>query len=402
MLHSCLEIESAEDFLSLRTGWDQLLAECSYPSAFCSWEWAWEWWRHFCADDPARCRLLVAQAYGPDGTLIGLAPFHFPATHAGPLRLRPLRPLGTRMHCQVDDMTEEPILLLHRACPSEALAGLWAALRTAPGRADWDLVHLRRMRRADDPDLRSVWRRLPGTAPFLLTRPLRRLGQTRALPGSWPEFRASLGKSMRDNAAYYPRLLTRHGHDWSVQIARTPSEVACAVPTLIRLHGRRAESGHGPAHVDHLPGDAQKRFLEDVLVRLAGQGMAAVAVLRIGGTPIAAQAVLQAGGRLTFYYSGFDTDWHRYSPVTVLHLALLKDAIERGVTSVDYLPGVEPWKTRWAVESEWVLDELSCLSATPRALLRNVWRGVTFWRSQRHGGRCNCGFCSRTEQERAG
>ncbi len=401
MLYSCRELKTDDDWLRLRGPWNALLARCSLPSPFCTWEWAWEWWRHFGAESGPPCRLLAALAYSGSGELIGLAPFYFPAAPSGPLRLRPLRPLGTRLRCRVDDMTEEPILLLDRDHAGPALARIWEALRAWPGRAEWDLIHLRGMRRAGDPRLAGLWRRLPGTAPFLLTRASRRLGQTRRLPPSWPEFRASLSKSMRDNAAYYPRLLTRDGHEWAVRIARTPAEVAAATPALIRLHGRRAESERGPAHMDHLPGAAQKRFLGNVLVRLAGQGKAAVALLEVGGTAIAAQATLEAEGRLTFYYSGFDTDWHKYSPVTVLHLALLEDAIRRGVGGVDYLPGPEPWKTRWGVDAEWTLDEVSCLSVHPRALLRSAWRSVIRRQSRRRGLSCECGFCSLADQQAA-
>ena len=398
-LNICREITTAEEFKGLQAEWNALLAECSYPSPFCTWEWAWEWWRHFGGGAASGYRLLVALAYRPEGTLIGLAPFFFPGAQAGPLRLRPLRPLATRIRCMVDDMTEEPIILLHHKATEEALRGVWTALSAWKGRRDWDLLHLRLMRRASEPDLCSVWRQMPGTLPFVLPRSSRRLGQTRSLPRSWPEFRQSLGKSMRDNVAYYPRLLTREGHAWSVRIARTPQEVAAAMPSLISLHGCRARSERGPAHLDHLPGPAQKRFLRDVLVRLSAQDMAAVALLEINGTPIAAQTVLETRGRMTFYYSGFDPHWHRYSPVTVLHIALLQDAIARGLTTLSYLPEAETWKTRWGTEAEYVYDELSCLSVHPRALLRSAWRRVTYWRSRRRGSACECGFCTPAEQE---
>ncbi|MGI4789793.1 MAG: GNAT family N-acetyltransferase [Janthinobacterium lividum] len=397
-LNICREIATDEEFISLREEWNALLNECSYPTPFCSWEWAWEWWNHFCKGDPSGYRLLVAQAHNSEGRLIGLAPFVFPGTLAGPLRLRPLRPLATRMRCMVDDLTEEPVILLRRGMTEEALQGLWAALSAWKGCGHWDLVHLRLMRHVSEPDIGSLWRQMPRTRLFVLTRASQRIGQTRSLPRSWPEFRKSLGKSMRDNVAYYPRLLTRDGHSWSVRIVRAPEEMALAASFLIGLHGDRARSQHGPSHLNHLPGPNQKQFLQDVLVRLSYQDMAAIALLEIDGVPIAAQSVLETGGRMTFYYSGFDTHWHRYSPVTVLHIALLQDAILRGMTEIDYLPGAEPWKTRWNMEPEYVYDELSCLSINPRALFRSVWRKVIFWRSQRRGSYCACGYCSPVEQ----
>lgn len=396
---TCHEIITEKDFLSLRESWNALLAQCSYPTPFCRWEWAWEWWHSFAKNTAPGFRLLIVQAYQADGVLIGLAPFYFPSEAAGPLHLRPLRPLGTRIHCLVDDLTEEPLLLLHHDFAEEALQGLLAGLMHWPGRAAWDLIHLRQMRRLADPKLYALWRKTPARFPFVLTRAKEREGQTRSLPSNWPEFRRSLSRSMRDNIPYYPRLLTREGHDWSVRIARTPPEVAEAARLVVALHGARAQSKRGPTHFDHMPTAVHHQFFVDILTLFCQNEMAAVAVLEVAGVPIAAQSVLEFDGRLTFYYSGFDPHWYRYSPITVLHIALLQDAIERGLTSVDYLPEAEPWKTRWGTQPEYLYDELSCLSINPRSLFRNAWKTVTRFRSRLRGSYCECGFCTPEEQK---
>lgn len=395
---SCHEITTDAQFLALRACWNALLTRCDYPTPFCTWEWAWEWWRRFGGAASPGYRLIVAEACDAAGLLVGLAPFFFPAGGAGPLRLRPLRPLATRIHCLVDDLTEEPLILLDANAPEAAFEALCRALLTWPGRSDWDLIHLRLLRRVGTREIGPLWRRLPSTFPFVLTRPKKRLGQTRCLPAAWPEFRRSLSKSMRDNTAYYPRLLTREGHSLSVTILREPEAVSEAARTLISLHACRSQSERGPAHTNHLPGADQQAFLQGILTRLAGQGMAAVALLEVDGKTIAAQSVLECAGCLTFYYSGFDPCWHRYSPITILHAALIQDALTRGLTGLDYLPEAEPWKTRWGTEAAWVYDELSCLSLSPRSLLRSGWRSVTRFLSRRRGSDCECGFC--TPQER--
>ena len=405
MFHSpaahCQEIVTEGEFLSLRASWNSLLAQCSYPTPFCSWEWAWEWWRSFGKNAVPAYRLLVVQAYDTSGSLIGLAPFFFPANGAGPLRLRPLRPLATRIHCMVDDLTDEPLILLHRKAAEAALQGVMTALLRWTGKGGWDLIHLRWIRRASDPDLESLWRQISYRRSFLLVRPRRQEGQTRALPTEWAEFRRSLHRSMRDNLPYYPRLLTREGHDWDVKIARTPEEVAKAAPLVISLHTSRAQSERGPVHVNHMPSEAHRQFFLDTLTRLAFQGMAAVAVLEVAGVPIAAQSVLEFSGRLTMYYSGFEPDWHRYSPVMVLQTALLQDAMAHGITEIDYLPGAEPWKTRWGTQETYVLDELSCLSLSPRTAFRSLWRvsGQFLDRLRGISSECGCGFCTLEEQE---
>jgi len=398
ILAVCREINSEDEFISLRESWTALLADCSYPTPFCSWEWAWEWWQQF---GKGRHRLLIVLAYDPRGVLVGLAPFLFPTDSGRPLLLRPLRPLGTRMHCTVDDLTEEPMLLLHRDCAASALQSILEGLRAWNGRGAWDLLHLRQMRGLSDPSLLSLWRQMSHTQPFCLLRRRKRVGQTRALPASWPDFRGSLSRSMRDNVVYYPRLLTREGHLWQTRLVRDPEEIRAAASVLIDLHHQRALSGRGPAHTNHLPLPAQQAFLREVLSRLAAQGNAAVALLEVNRMPVAAQSVLEEAGMLTFYYSGFNPAWHRYSPVTVLHITLIQDAIARGLTRLDYLPEAEPWKTRWGTRAEYEYDELSCLSLAPRSLLRSLWRSMIRLNSKRHGSNCECGYCTPEEGQAA-
>jgi len=390
----CHEITRDEDFLSLRESWTVLLAECSYPTPFSSWEWAWIWWHHF---GKGKYHLLIVQAYDSGGVLIGLAPFIFPLDTGKPLLMRPLRPLGTRMHCTVDDLTEEPILVLRRGRAAAAMGAILEGLLSWQGRGAWDLIHLRQMRAPSDPSLNTLWRKTAHTWPYRLLRPKVRIGQTRTLPATWAEFRRSLSRSMRDNVVYYPRLLNREGHRWQSRILRDPQEVYAAANTLIELHHLRALSGRGPAHTNHFPLPEQQAFLREVLSLLAVKGNAAIAVLEVDNIPIAAQSVLEESGILSFYYSGFDPTWHRYSPITILHVTLLQDAIERGLVRVDYLPEAEPWKTRWGTQSEFEYDELSCLSLTPRSLIRSLWRNVIYQRSQRIGSDCECGYC--TEEE---
>lgn len=145
---TCREITTDEEFLALRGSWNALLNRCDYPTPFCCWEWAWEWWQKFGGTQPPGYRLVVAEAQDAAGRQMGLAPFFFPGDGAGPLQLRPLRPLATRIHCLVDDLTEEPLILLDANAPEAIFAALCRALLAWPGRADWDLIHLRLLRRA--------------------------------------------------------------------------------------------------------------------------------------------------------------------------------------------------------------------------------------------------------------
>ena len=385
------EITTDEGFAGLKSDWDGLFADCTYPSVFCSWAWALEWWRNFGMGDSLCFQLLILAAYNAEGCLIGLAPFYYPAAGQPILGLRPLRPLGTRIRCTQDDMTEEPIILLRQGSEEAALKAIAASLlrRTL----SVDLVQMRLMHSPNSPELVSSLRKPSHGAPYLLMRNRQRYAQTITLPKTWAAFRNGLSRSMKDNLPYYPRLLTREGHDWQVRVVQNPDEMNAAVQTLSELHQLRALSSRGPAHTNHLPTWKQQQFFISVMTRLAAEGKASVLLLEIDGQTIAAQSVLEYAGILTFYYSGFDPDWHRYSPLLILNTQAIQSALERGFKSVNYLPEPEPWKMRWGAESTFVLDEFSYLSLHPRAILRSAWRSIL----RRMGSSCDCGFCQLPE-----
>lgn len=387
---TCREITTEDEFAALRATWEELFLHCSFPTPFCTWEWAWRWWHHLAAPDPLFPRLLIIRVTQPDGTTVALAPFYYPTQPGSPFNLRPLRLLGTRLRCRMEDMTDEPILLLRQGWEEPAMRALLSHL--ADRRGEWDLTHIQVMRRRDAPNLNSFWKQRPGSALLAHERTI--AGQSVPLPDSWSAFRHSLSRSMRDNLAYYPRLLTRHGHDWAVRTARTAPEVAAATDILVHLHHRRAQSAHGAKHIDHLPTTPHERFLRETLTALAAQGRARIVLMEIGGVPIAAQAVLEQAPIVSFYYSGFHPAWHSYSPITILNAHVIAEAITRGMPFVNYLPGAEPWKTRWGATDLYVLDELTWLPLSPRPVLSALRRAaIRAWQRQ-FGGGCDCGFCA--------
>ena len=391
--YSCREITTEEGFLALRGAWEDLFRQVAYPTPFATWEWAWQWWRHFAAPDPLRPRLLILAVTDGEGVLAGIAPFYYPTWTGSPLLQRPLRLIGTRLRCGLEDMTDEPALLLREGAEGPALDAFLAHLvhrRDTP----WDVTHLQFMRRRDAPGLDALWGRRPRAARLSQSQRRQLEGQIVALPDAWPDFRRGLSKSMRDNLPYYPRLLDRRGHAWQVRVARTPPEVGEATDVLIDLHHRRARSPVGVKHNDHLPETRHEDFLRQTLAALAARGEAAVWTLEVNGDPVAAQAVLGDRRMITFHYSGFDPDWHAYSPLLILNARALEDAITRGVPLANYLPCTEPWKTRWGATDLYVREELSWVPLHPRPALRAARRALVRAWPALAGSGCDCGFCA--------
>ncbi len=338
-------VESEAGLGALAEEWNALFEACERPSACASHAWVVAWWEAFGANPlgaGAETALFVAAIRNEAGALVGALPMF---EERGAFRVRRLRSVGFLGREGVYDMTEEPAVLIRPGWEARVLRAVAETLRPDLLRGRWDLVFLNYLAQGSADALGEAFR---GLHPLLPVRTERRTGPYVAeLPASWAAYRKTLSKSMRDNLGYYPRLLTRDGHDWSVRILREPSAMREASERLAALHGSRARNTRGRRHHDHIHGPAQRAFLAELLRRLAETGKAFVAELTIDGNVVASQAFVETDGELMVYYSGYDEAWYKYSPVFVIEGVVFRDALERGVRRLNFLRARAKWKARW-------------------------------------------------------
>jgi len=350
--------------------WEALFAACDRPSSCASHAWICAWWQAF-GENPhgagQETRPFVVVVRTTEGTLIGVAPF-FEEQPAGWTRVRRLRAMGYLGREGVFDMTEEPSLLILSGWEDRVLALLAEALRPGLASGRWDAILLR---------LHAEDTQRPFQKAFGIFRSRAfawndvRAGSDYAeLPATWAEYRKQMTRSMRDNLPYYPRLLTRDGHDWTIRILRDPEEILSATTRLTALHRARAGSERGLRHNDHIPGPAQATFLACLLERLADEGRAFVAELIVAGDVVASQAFIEEGETLMVYYSGYDERWYRYSPVFIIDAFVFREALERGVRRLDFLRNPAPWKARWLAQPGPAMHRATLVSLRPESLAR--------------------------------
>ena len=336
-------VEDESGLAALAEEWNDLFGKCHRPSLCASHAWACAWWQTFGgrSDGAGKDTYPYILLFRDDaGSLLGVVPF-VEDRPRDPLRIRRLRSLGFIGHAGVFDMTEEPSLLIRKGEEGRIVAALTEALRPGFRQGRWDVVNLRAHGIALDAVLADLGTLATGKAD------VRGGSDYVELPECWQSYRKSLTRSMRDNLPYYPRLLTRDGHDWSVRVLTEPEEMMGAAMRLATLHQARASSDKGRRHDSHLHGPVQEAFLAMILRRLAADGKARVGELIVDGAVVASQAFLECGDTMMVYYSGFDEAWYRYSPIFVIDAVTFRDALERGIRRLDFLRSPAPWKSRW-------------------------------------------------------
>ena len=327
-------LTTEEAFLALRPEWEQLVDQLALPSPFQSWEWNWTWWKHF----GGRQRLQIL-TFREGGRLVGVAPYFRKRIAPPPFTLSMLVPLGWEGYGQANGLTEQWELLFPPARRDELLTALTRWLR----REQWSATLLPSC--ASDLPL-SRW-----MEEHVAFRGKGVVFTYRRLPDCWDDLVRGLGKSMRDNVKYYPRLMQRHGHTYAFDVARTAEEVAACLPVLYDLHRARARADMRVPHPDYFEVSHRRDFMTELAPLLAERDQLRVGILRINGEPVAAQMWLERGRVMFVYYSGYRIPWAKHSVALITTMEAFRDAMDRGINQVEFLAGGGFPKERWGTRS---------------------------------------------------
>jgi CelD/BcsL family acetyltransferase involved in cellulose biosynthesis len=302
------------------------------------------WWEAFCnTAGGTDAELYVVTARDGEGLLVGALPFYEEKpTGVGPRRLRLI---GDMAFDRTWAMTEEPCALLKTGMETKILRAVSETLASSLRAGRWDMVVMRATYEGPESLQDAI---LESFGTFCLAKPELISGSTHAeLPTCWKVYRKELSKSMRDNLGYYPRLLTRDGHDWSVRQIRDPKEIVEACDRLVALHQNRSASTRGVQHDCHIDGPKQIDFLHRMMTRLSAEGKAFIGELVVDERVVASQAFVEDGDQLMVYYSGYEEEWYKYSPIFVIDAVVFQEALERGVRLLNFLGSKRQWTLRW-------------------------------------------------------
>ena len=342
-------VDTEQGFIDLRGEWDSLVGRLELPSPFHSWVWNYTWWKHF--GRRGRPHIVVLRRAG---RLAGLAQLQ-ERRHGW---FTSLVPIGWG-----NLLTEQLELLFPPDQRADLLDGLSRHL--SDSRWGWiGLSGLQEGELAGGLEGRGVVASV--NMPF----------EYRDLPPNWEDFVRSLNRSMRGNVKYYPRLMERSGIPFEVRFAESPHDVSHALPDLYRLHATRAATHDGVAHKDYLERRDHRAFLDEVAPALAANRQAKVALLDVMGKTVAAQMWLESGETIFLYYSGYLPEWSRFSVAMITTAEILKYAIARGKTRVEFLRGTGHFKTRWDTQRRYRLEVTWARRDRALKLLLDSYRGA--------------------------
>lgn len=331
-----VEIVAGESALDdLRDSWDELAVAARRP--FCAPGWMLPWLRHIGGAGTARV-LTVS-----DGArLIGILPLWTADRDA---RSAPYEGLTGSL-----SPPSGPIFAPGaEAAAARALAATLSQLSPAPlWLRFWDLVGS-----GPTAALLAHW---DGQAPWSLST------ATAAAPfvsldghQDQEAWFATKSSKFRQESRRSRRRIDEKGAAFEVA---SGERVAPAIAAFIDLHARRWQGRGGSSAL--VPG--LREFLEAAAAELVPSGRMRLYTITVEGRIIAANVVVAAGGEVGGWSSGFDPEWSRYSPSTLLTLYAVADVAARGEDRFSLGPGEGDYKRRLADDE----DRIATTTIVPR------------------------------------
>lgn len=309
-----LRIESFDDLSLLddRSRWEELFGASGTATPFQSASWQSSWW----ATLGRRKKPLTAAILEGDD-LIAVMPL---AVTDGPWRT-------IRFACTGVSDYLWPLVRTGYEVSANRMFGEWLGEQHA------DLIDLHQVREGHP------------LLPFLSNAEFVQQAECCVLdlPDSYERYVEGLSKSLRYDVRSLGRGKFASG-EASLRPITRQEDVIPALGAFFRLHAQRWKKRG-------LPGAFAFSSTQALHEKFAPQALEAgilkFTLLEARGEPVGAIYALSSSSTYFFYQSGFDPEHKALNPGTVLVAHTIRQAIDEGASTFDFLRGAEAYKLRW-------------------------------------------------------
>ena len=313
-------------FHDLEAEWNDTVERAGLTHPFLRHEWIRTWWECFGAG--ARLHIVIVRA---GGRIAAIAPLMAETVWMYGLPIRRLRLLHNDHTPRADFIVAER--------PDESYRAMWTALHQTS--AGWDVLQLGQLpqQTATGPAMRAlaaadgyqsgVWH--SGDAPYL------------ELNGTWDQYFSGLTAKFRQNVRNRLSTLTRHGQP----VVETLDDTEAILEGREDAFRLEASGWKDKAGTSVSADPAVRRFYSLLAERASTSGWLRLLFLSVNGRRIAVSYGSCYANRLFLFKTGYDPAYAKCSPFKLLTYFAVRDAFAAGLSEVDFLGDVEPWKLEW-------------------------------------------------------
>ncbi len=318
------EIYDFDQFTGLREQWNQLLSKSDDNNVFLTWEWLSTWWRHFGKE--RKLRILLAHE-GEE--IVAAAPLMLSRYNLLGFKLKKLEFLGAE-HTDYRNF----ILTRHKR---ECMRRFLNHIRNL----DWDFLEFR-----DIPEIREPATSLRQLFGRQLLENERVSSTCYYIPlcSSVDTFSKQINGDMRRSMRRRMKRL-QEVHTVTFERQDNVDSIGHGIKTFVELHqkkwtakGCEGSFGEDPQFAD---------FLLEACKLLAEKHWVNLSLMKADYTPISAGLCFEYNKTLYYYHPGYDPGYSKFGVGNLLLLHLIESAIQKGLTTFDFLHGTEPYKRSW-------------------------------------------------------
>jgi CelD/BcsL family acetyltransferase involved in cellulose biosynthesis len=341
--------------------WDALAAANPAATPFSAWAFHRAWWDGFGDNAHEETLVLVPSDARDDADPVAIVPLmhrheveprdvdlHTTIRHAGGAELTPVPAeakavfFGASYHADYATILGAPE---HLDAAAEALAVYCSSVGDPRHPQPWDAIDLRRLRTSDGAldALAEAFGRHEIDRGWTLNVEPEEVCPVVALPpgGTLDDHLATLGKKVRHEI----RRKVRRAEAAGEVLLTDSADPLADLPAFIDLHQRRW--GADGLFPDTEGGDQSRVFIRRLFELFGPDGPLRLAFLTVGGRRIAASVSFETDDAILYYNAGVDPEARELSPGVVMVERLVRRAIARGASRLDFLRGNEPYKYEW-------------------------------------------------------
>jgi CelD/BcsL family acetyltransferase involved in cellulose biosynthesis len=315
-------LTTREAFESLATEWLELWKNSANATPFQSPLWLIPWWRHFGENHLLCCAMRC------DGALIGFAPLF--VCGSGSSKSRAVFFIGTGVSDYLDILAKPSF---------EKMVTTEFFRQLIDRRNEWDLCDFQELR-AD-----SVLLSADFPADFSVEKTVQSSCLVLELPKKNAEISNAIPQSALEKLHYYRRRAERMG-TVRIEIA-SENNFEKLFDAFVRLHCARWKERGGDGV---LVGSAIQNFHRDVARGFLAIGALRFFALYLDDRIIAALYGFEFRGRIFYYLGGFDPQFSKLNPGTLIIGHAIEEAIRDGASEFDFLRGQEKYKYAWGAK----------------------------------------------------
>jgi len=324
---SISKVTTDTEFLALRKEWNELVERDEFATVFQTWEFQYHTWRI----SSATVSPYIFLVRDKRGNLIGCVPFGSRVWRIGPLSTKILE-FASGRYCDYANF------ILQKNREEEILSAL--AQYFQANFRQWDVIRLQPIREDSLLKREDLFLSKIGY-PFRIRQCS--IGSFLKIRPDWENYEDALSKKCACSMRRKVRKIFRK-FPGDYQVTSDVGSIGDAVNQLMVLHQKRMQKMYQVGAFCELR--AQEEF-QILAQEFAKRGMSKVHAISFSEQTIASGLTFEFDGTISYYQCGFDLDYRRLSPGTVLQAMCINQAIKDSATEFDFLRGNEPYKQKW-------------------------------------------------------